>query len=426
MPTTHLHIHVMICTFFPTSTIFLLYTLPFTVLKPGIGNSQPTSSAAAVSEGDKYAALASLDVTLKELRVKEEPSPQPSPPQNHQIQGQGQMFVGGTGGGGSNPFGAPSSGGAQVPPGQQFNPFAVPQSQPVTGGMRPVGPGYGAFQGAPGGMSGGMGMMPGQQFQPQQFGGFGQPNQLMGPQMQPMGQPIQQMGQPVNQWQQSAGQQWGQPQQQAFQAQQMMQGQWRPQQGIQQSAMQQQQMFGGMMPGSVQGGMVPQNARGFGNMGMPQVQQQGGGGHGGFNWGTNISSTPQTPPSSSSTAAGVGLQTSGASSVGMGWSTGLSKQVPASSGWGGTSVSSVSAVPTGWSASLQTAPAGSVGGWGGRSVGGGNVGGNVGGWGAMMGVSSPQQQPTQQLGNWGVPASQPSNPFMVYFLCTKLSFYVYV
>jgi hypothetical protein len=407
-----------------------------------LGTGSIGSSPAVTSKGDKYAALASLDVTLKELRVKEDPSPQPQPsPATQAMPAQGQNFGGG---GSSNPFGALSGANQQQPQGQQFNPFATPQSQPVTGGLRSTGPGYSAFQGAPGVMSSVVGMPPGQQFQSQPYAGVGQQVLVQG-----MGQPVQQMSHqiPGGQWQQ-----WGHQGQ-------LIQGQWRAQQGMQQAAMQQaamqqaavqqhqwrslspqQQMFGGV-PAAMQGGMNP---RGFENMGMPQAQQQQlqqshfggfvsagssptvqsathqqqtklfGGGGGGFNWGTNVaSSTQHPPPSSSSTAASGGGQTTATSSVGMGWSTDLAKQAPSSSGWGSsTNQANVSGVSTGWSWSLQPSPAESGGGWG-RGSGMNTSGGvaSAGGWGGLTSEPSSQQGQVQQQGNWGAAMNIPSNPF---------------
>ena len=452
---------------------YLIFYLPLSLsfslgLKPSTGGSDAQSSTATTT-GDKYAALASLDVTLKELRVKEEPLPQPSPPTQHNAMPGQQMFGGagggGGGGGGSNPFGAPAGVGVQPQPGQQqFNPFAVPQSQPVTGGgVRAVGPGYGGvFQGAPGVMSGGAQ----QPFQSQQFGAFS--GQQMG--QANMGQPIQQMGQqPMAQWQQQqpVGQQWGQPQ--AFPGQ-MVPGQWGAQQaGMQQAAMQQQQwrptgqppqMFGG---GNVSGfGMQPQQQQqmalqqsqfgGFVSASNPQQmataqpsqhQQQaksfGTGGGGGFNWGTNVpSSSQQQHGSVVASSASTSVQTSTASSSArMGWSTNLAKQAPSSSGWGSSSGNATSD-PTGWSMSLQNVPAAAPGGggWGGGGIGMSARGG--GGWGGGGGMSAGGgwggggmsagggggwvstggwggAQPQQQQ-NWGTTGNQPSNPFTVHEL----------
>ena len=106
----------------------------------------------------------------------------------------------------------------------------------------------------------------------------------------------------------------------------------------------------------------------------------------------------------------------------MGWSTDLAKQAPSSSGWGSgsfTNQMNASGVSTGWSMSLQNAPAESGGGWGGRS--GVNTSGGVsssGGWGGMTGEPSSQQGQVQQQGAVMNPLS---NPFTV----CALNIYVY-
>ena len=294
-----------------------------------------------------------------------------------------------------------------------------------------MGPGYGMFQGAPQ-MVGGMGM-PMQQFgvPAQQFGGYGQPMQQVGQPMPQMGQqPLGQMGMSpfMQQQPQIRAQQWGQ-QPQAFPGQ-MMQGQWGAQQQIPGMMPQQQQQQWGAGAqqgfGPMQGGVVPQAGRGFGPGGMapaqqitPQQSQFGGfvsagspqiqspplqqqqqqqqpkpGGQ--FNWGSSPS-TSQPPFSSSAATAPKESTGSSLSSIGTGWSSGLTKPPLSSSEWGGSSTTTITEAPSGWSTSLQMA---APQGMGGGAMGGGVMGGIVGGGGGQ-----PQS-------SWGA-GSQPSNPFTV-------------
>ncbi len=127
----------------------------------------PTPST-ALSAGDKYAALASLDNTFRDLKV---PSQQPSPipvPKN-----QSQPF-GSTSA--ANPFGTPSGP-------VQSNPFTGQQQQSTTGGQQqqPFGGSQPQQQGQAFGQPQAFGnqqavFQGGQGFagQPQQFGAFGQ------------------------------------------------------------------------------------------------------------------------------------------------------------------------------------------------------------------------------------------------------------
>ncbi len=147
-------------------------TLCFTLLTDDFGAftgaSQPptpistslTSSTPSTAD-DKYAVLASLDDTFRDLKVKEEPPQQPSPVPQPKSQSQPFGVFGNTSVG--NPFGAPSG---------------PVQSNPFTGQQQSVGGPQQGFGGQP-------------QQQGQAFGSFGNQQQAMFQQQGIAGQPKQ-------------------------------------------------------------------------------------------------------------------------------------------------------------------------------------------------------------------------------------------
>ena len=343
------------------------------------------------SGGDRYAALASLDQTLKDIRQKEEEKEQQEKQQQlfqqqqllqqqqqqqqQQLMQQQQQMMqqqllqqqrAQMMGGRPNPFGA-------TPPMQKqdSNPFLLGTAPPVTGPTKPQGGAFGPGMvgGYAPGMMGGIPMQ-----QPQQFGGFpGQQGMMMaGPvtSMMPGGQGMMMP---------QGGPQWQQPQQQA---------QW----GMMQ------------MPGAI--GVAPST---------PPQQFSGFGGNqtnkAGVQFGGFVSASPDsTPPLATgrqlnwSTGQTAPTTTAATSfNTNMGWSSDLSKAAV-------NSQPQVSSPPSGWSTGLMTGTQFGTqtqqptGGWSNQT--------SMGGWGATQPQPNTSGWGVQSsMGGWGVSA-QP-NPFAV-------------
>ena len=346
---------------------------------------QPTGST-ATSTNDRYAALASLDETLRSIKIEEQHQQQPAQQQQPTQAQQTQPF-GGFVGGAVNPFGgAPNAqlGTALGPAQQQSNPFLVGQAAPGMQQQVPAIGGFGGQQVAGGGLGTfpGMGQpgggFPGQIAPTQQQASFGSQQQQFGA--------FAQQSRPGGQWGQQAG---FNPAAQGAQVQWRAQQQMQPQGAVpQQWGAQgpQQMQFAGQQGGfGFRGGMTAQGSgmtaqsggmtaqsggSSFGMMNMQQVphqqpQQQFGGfvsagqpqqhpqlqqqqkPAGQLNW----SSGPTQVQGVATSSSAFTSQKTTPTSVDTGWSANLNKAAPSST-WGLQQQPTSSSTPTGWSSTM--------------------------------------------------------------------------